>query len=449
MVKNKTQFQGVLKRKRYFRVLGVKFFIVPVAMVFVLGLVFMRQRPRTVPPSQNFSFNSSQGLKLRDEVRKRDFWFLTASPAQAQTYDLTIKHGEVQAGETMSNLLRPYLSIGEILSLARETDPVFPVKRIAAGSPYRLYLSRKQLVGLEFEVSNEDKLVISLLKVKPLVKTEKIHYALRESLVSGVIKDNLFLAMTEQGERPVLAMMLADIFAWDIDFIRDVRIGDSFKVLVQKRFRKGRFCGYGRILAAEFVNQGSLFQAFWYKGQNGQGDYFDAQGLALRKTFLKAPLHFTRISSRYSLHRYHPILKIVRPHRGVDYAAPRGTPIKSVADGKVIAKAYSRAAGRYVKIRHPNGYVTIYNHMSRFSKGLKKNKFVRQGEVIGYVGATGLATGPHLDFRVKHHGRFINPLKIKSSPVKPIPKAELARFKAQIKPLQIALAKDQQILAEK
>jgi murein DD-endopeptidase MepM/ murein hydrolase activator NlpD len=209
-------------------------------------------------------------------------------------------------------------------------------------------------------------------------------------------------------------------------------------LIVEKRYRKGLFENYGDILAAQFVNQGREFQAFRYT-LSDRTEFFNAKGEAVRKTFLKAPLHFTRISSGYSLHRRHPILNVVRPHRGIDYAAPVGTPIKTVADGVVICRRYDRHAGRYVKVRHCNGYVTVYNHMSRFARDVKRGSRVEQGQVIGYVGSTGLSTGPHLDFRVKKNGHYLNPLKIKSEPAKPVPQQEMQAFQDTIKPLVAVL----------
>jgi murein DD-endopeptidase MepM/ murein hydrolase activator NlpD len=200
---------------------------------------------------------------------------------------------------------------------------------------------------------------------------------------------------------------------------------------VEKRFRKGNPAGYGHILALDFHNRDRTFKAFRYTDADGRTSYFDERGQSMRKAFLKAPLSFTRISSGYSNRRFHPILKRWRPHHGIDYAAPTGTPIRTIGDGVVTAKAYDKAAGRYVKIRHPRGYETVYNHMSRFGKSIRTGKQVKQGEVIGYVGTTGYATGPHLDFRVKRHGSYVNPLNMKSPPTNPVPAQEMARFREE------------------
>ncbi len=345
----------------------------------------------------------------------------------------------VQSGDTITEILSDYLTVPEIHVLDKRCRDVFSLQKIKTGHAYRVVLEKRQLQRFEYEIDSEHKLLIHVDKNRDFsVSKTKIHYTVKNEIIKGTIKNNLFKAMKTSGESSYLAIALADIFAWDIDFIRDIRTGDSFKLIVEKRYRKGSFDNYGDILAAQFNNQGQKFMAFLYE-LDGRAEYFNAQGKSVRKTFLKAPLHFTRISSGYSMHRKHPILNVVRPHQGIDYAAPTGTPIKTVADGVVICRRYARHAGRYVKVRHCNSYVTVYNHMSRFARGIKRGSKVKQGEVIGYVGSTGLATGPHLDYRVKQNGRYRNPLKIKSDPAKPIPQSEMKQFQSKIQPLLAVL----------
>jgi murein DD-endopeptidase MepM/ murein hydrolase activator NlpD len=247
-------------------------------------------------------------------------------------------------------------------------------------------------------------------------------------VVRASILSSLFSAVNDVGEGPELAFSLADIFAWDIDFIRDIREGDSFKVLVEKRFREGAFSGYGPILAAEFDNNDEIYKAYRFEAKDGRADYYDEEGKSVRKAFLKAPLKFSRISSGFTNRRFHPILKRYKPHRAIDYAAPTGTPIHSVGSGVVTRKGYTKYNGRYVRIRHNSIYQTHYNHMSRFAKGIKVGARVDQGQTIGYVGATGLATGPHLDFRMYKNGVAVNPLKVKTPSAAPVPKALLTEF---------------------
>jgi murein DD-endopeptidase MepM/ murein hydrolase activator NlpD len=251
-------------------------------------------------------------------------------------------------------------------------------------------------------------------------------------LIRGTITSSLFEAVAESGETPELTMSLADIFAWDIDFIRDIRVGDSFQALVEKRFRDGSPAGYGRILAAEFTNQGTTYRAFLYQDGNNRPSYYDGEGNSVRKAFLRAPLAFSRISSGFTMRRYHPVTKTWKAHPAIDYAAPKGTPIKTVGDGTIIKKGYTKYNGNYIKIRHNNSYETLYLHMSGFAKGISQGKRVLQGQTIGYVGSTGLATGPHLCFRMYNNGSPVNPNKVRAKAAPPVSKERMAEFKTSI-----------------
>lgn len=352
---------------------------------------------------------------------------------------LRVEEREVQSGDTATSILDDYMQESSIYLLSRRTRDIFSLRRIRAGNTYRLFFEDDVLTRFEYDIDDERKLCVRFEKGDFEVCAEKIDYRTRRKLVEGTIKTNLFETVEETGESAQLAVKLAEIFAWDIDFIRDIRENDSFKMIVDKRYRDKEFAGYGDIQAAQFTNQGRTYQAFLFENTKGRCEYYTPDGQAVRKTFLKAPLNFTRISSGYSLHRRHPVLNVVRPHRGIDYAAPRGTPIKSVADGKVIEKDYEKGGGRYIKIRHKNGYVTIYNHMHRYARKIHRGAEVAQGQIIGYVGSTGLSTGPHLDYRVKKFGHYINPLKIKSKPVRPLPEDKMPAFKKKIQPLAAVL----------
>ncbi|MEJ2199794.1 MAG: peptidoglycan DD-metalloendopeptidase family protein, partial [Desulfuromonadaceae bacterium] len=238
--------------------------------------------------------------------------------------------------------------------------------------------------------------------------------------------------VAELGEEPELALALADIFAWDVDFVRDIRVGDAFSARVEKRYREGKPAGYGRILAAEFFNRGERYLAVLFKDGDQPASYYDAGGKSVRKAFLKAPLAFSRISSGFSMKRFHPIAKTWRAHPAIDYAAPTGTPIKAVGDATISQIGYSKYNGNYIKLRHTGSYETLYLHMSRFAKGMKRGKKISQGTVIGYVGATGLATGPHLCFRMFKNGNPVNPYKIKTPAAQPISSAHMEEFKSMI-----------------
>ena len=342
--------------------------------------------------------------------------------------------GTIQPKETISSLLGAYISDRELQDLAHQSRHSFSGLR--TGQPYRLYVTDGLLESFEYDIDRNDQLIIRREKGKLDVSRVPIDYEVRTELVRGTVSTNLFDAVAHAGETAEVAVRLADIFAYDIDFIRDLRHGDSFQVLLEKRFRQGSPAGYGRMLAAEFTNQGKTHQAFLFKDGNRPAAYYNARGESLRTMFLRAPVSFTRISSGFEMKRFHPIAKTWRAHPAIDYAAPTGTPIHVVADGSVIKKGYTSGNGNYIKIQHARGYETVYLHMSRFAKGVASGKRVRQGEVIGYIGSTGLATGPHLCFRMTRNGNPVNPnTVIRTAPAAPLASERLAEFRAIIAPL--------------
>ncbi len=339
--------------------------------------------------------------------------------------------GTIDRGETLSSLMGNYFSAQDIYRLAKECEKIFPVRDLCAGRPFCLHLEDGSFKCFTYEIDSDEQLLISYEDDQFAVSKKAIAYQVERTVINGMIESSLFLTVSRLGEGPELACRLADIFAWDIDFMRDLRIGDSFRVLIEKRYRDGVFAGYGRLLATEFVNQGESFRAVYFVDKE-QSAYYDAEGRSLKKAFLKAPLSYSRISSGYSNRRLHPVLNVWRPHRAIDYAAPVGTPIKAVAGGVVTQRSYDKNNGNKVRLRHANQYETTYIHLSRFGRGIKVGKKVTQGQVIGYVGATGLATGPHLDYRVFKNGRPINPLKIERIPSAPLPGPSLPEFKLRV-----------------
>ncbi len=246
--------------------------------------------------------------------------------------------------------------------------------------------------------------------------------------IEGVVESSLFQAVSSAGGRPALAVGIAEIFRWDVDFLRDLRKGDSFVVVVDRQTIAGDFYRYGTIFAARFTNKNKAMDAVIYPDKDGRLGYYDLDGNPLRKMFLRSPLKFSRVTSSFSNSRFHPVLKRRMPHYGVDYGAPVGTEVHATADGVVTLAGRNGGAGNMVSVRHPNGYETNYLHLSKYGRGIKKGVRVSQGQVIGYVGSTGLSTGPHLDYRVKQNGRWINPLTISSPPVKPLEADRLQRF---------------------
>ncbi len=257
-------------------------------------------------------------------------------------------------------------------------------------------------------------------------------------VVEGTVTSSLFDAVAKSGEADTLAVALADLFQWDIDFHREVWSGDTFAILVERVRSEGRTVGYGPIVAARYVNRGKRYSAIGYAVGSGKASYYDERGNPLRKQFLRAPLRFSRVTSRFSLARLHPILGVKMPHWGVDYGAPAGTPVMATADGQVTFAGWRGGGGKAVEVRHAGGYVTAYLHLSRYAAGIRPGARVEQGQVIGFVGSTGLATGPHLDYRITQNGRHLNPLGIGRDPAPPLPPEEqprFARWAAQVLPV--------------
>ncbi len=270
---------------------------------------------------------------------------------------------------------------------------------------------------------------------KPVVVTS--------ALARGTIKDSLYQSAVDEDIDFELAWALVDIFAWDIDFFVDLRAGDHYAFLYDQHFRDGKLVGNGRVVAAHFHNGSTQHRAYYYQAPGKRADYYDDQGNSLRKVFLKSPLRYARISSGFSKRRLHPILKIYRPHPGIDYAAPTGTPVVAVGDGRVISRRWKNGYGRFIAIRHNSRYITSYGHLYRYASKIKVGSNVKQGQVIGYVGASGLASGPHLDFRMKKDGRFVNPLKNRLPAARPVPPNYLSDFKKRVASLEEELAQTQ------
>lgn len=253
--------------------------------------------------------------------------------------------------------------------------------------------------------------------------------------VRGVLEGGLEGALANAGAPGELAYAVAEVLQWDLDFNRDLRRGDEFEVLFEERFLEGRPAGLGEVLAVRYVNRGRAIEAYRF----AEGAYYDAEGRPLQKMFLRSPMPYSRITSRFSSRRFHPVLKVHRPHYGVDYGAPTGTPARVTASGVVAFMGWDGGGGKTVKVRHPNGYLTAYLHLSRFPSGLRVGDRVQQGEVIGYVGSTGLSTGPHLDYRVQKSGRWIDPLSLRSVPADPVPTTRLADFRALRDAMRVSL----------
>ena len=335
---------------------------------------------------------------------------------------------EVKAGDSLASIfLRNGFSSRDVHEITRtehgkQLAEIFPGHRLAftklGNTLETLTYSTDRLTSHTFHRDGDQFTAITQVFQPDRVTTYK----------HSSIDSSLFVASQRAGLPDNLTMRLAQIFQWDIDFVLDIRPGDEFFVLFEELYFEGEFVGYGDILAAEFVNQGRRYRAVQYQTQSGRKDYFTPDGISMRKAFLRAPVEFSKISSRFNMRRLHPVRKTVRPHRGIDYAAPIGTPILAAGDGRINTATRNRANGRYIIINHGQQFVTKYLHLSKFARGIKAGKRVKQGQVIGYVGATGLVTGPHLHYEFLVNGVHMNPRTVALPKAKSIAKGELPQF---------------------
>ena len=307
--------------------------------------------------------------------------------------------------------------------------------KLTPGEKVTFFFQQKKLIAIEKILDKDTKIYLDLEKQKISKKPLHTDIETRIAFAQGTIKDSLYIAGLRSGLSDNLIMELIHIFAWDIDFNLDIRKGDQFSVLYEKIYSDGSFLRNGRILVAEYINKGKAKLAILFNKAGKNIGYYTLDGSPLKKSFLRSPVAFTRISSRFTLGRYHPILHKIRAHKGVDYAAPIGTPVKSVGKGRVYFKGYSRGFGRTVIIKHANNITTLYAHLSAYRRKLKKGSKVKQGQVIAYVGKSGLATGPHLHFEFRVNGHHKNPLKVKLPKAKKLNAKDLKQFKQQAQPL--------------
>lgn len=342
--------------------------------------------------------------------------------------------GEVGSGETMGGILNRYgISALVVDRLDKASAEVFPLRNIRAGHKYTAFIHEDSLYAphldwLVYETSVTDYVVFGFHDNDSVsIRKDCKEYTLRRTKKSAVINSSLWGAIMEQDLPYALAADLEDIYQWTVDFF-GIQKGDSFTVIYDERFIDDTVSvGIGRIWGAKFTQSGKEFYAIPFR-QGGKIQYWEADGGSLRKQMLKAPLKYSRISSRFTYARKHPIYKVYRPHTGVDYAAPKGTPVHAVADGVVIFKGWGGGGGNTLKIKHAGNLQTGYLHLSRFAKGISKGSRVSQGQLIGYVGSTGASTGPHLDYRIWKNGTPIDPLKIPSEPAEPISKENRPLF---------------------
>ena len=327
----------------------------------------------------------------------------------------------VGAGQHLSSILSSNgVNLGSIDTVARNAIPVFDVRKIRQGNNYTIFQTPDSTKKVRYFVYENSPILYTVFELFDSLRVyqgeKEVIYKMKA--VQGEIQSSLWNAMKASGLDPMLALNLENVYAWTIDFF-SLQKGDRFRFIYDEIYVDSTSIGINNIYAAQFDYYGKEILAFRFEKNDSTG-YYNEKGENLQKQFLKAPLKFSRISSGFSGGRMHPILRIVRPHHGVDYSAPTGTPVMSIGEGTVISKGWAGGGGNTIKVRHNSVYTTVYMHLSRYADGINQGSRVRQGQVIGYVGSTGLSTGPHLDFRVYKGGSAVNPLTVESPPAKPV-----------------------------
>jgi murein DD-endopeptidase MepM/ murein hydrolase activator NlpD len=328
-------------------------------------------------------------------------------------------------------LKRKGLDHETIMDVVEAAEPHVDLRRVRRGDTFSLARPDSALEALRFDIDRERYLIIQreLGSMRAEIGNYPVERVVR--VARGEIQTNLFDALKLNGADPVLADQLAEILGWSIDFFRDLRVGDRYEVLYTEHRRENETVRDPQVLAVRFTNQGREYRAYRFDNELGLPAYYDETGDSLERQFLRAPLKFTRISSNFSHRRLHPVLKRYRPHYGVDYVAPTGTPIFATGDGTIIERRRDRASGNFVGIRHGNGYESYYLHLSRFVKGQRVGQKVKQGDVIGFLGSTGWATAPHLDYRIKRNGKWVNPRNLDLPPADPVSEDRRNAFEAE------------------
>lgn len=422
---------GVIKRPRAYVALAL-----PIAIPLFLAAV--RAQPELGGPVQAALVPPPQ---LRYAELLRPF------RAELPEHSLILT---VEKNDTLGQILAAGgLSRGESAVLTAELSKSIDVRRLRPGQLIRFHYDQTGVVdSVQLKIVGWGEVGAVRNGTTFVVTSQQAQLREVQATISASIDHSLYEALRQQGEGPQLVQQLTDVFQWDVDFF-GLRKGDSFTVVVDKQYAGADFVGYGPITAARFTTRENTYEAFRHEQADGRAGYYSASGTPLRKQFLKAPLKFTRVTSGFSRKRFHPVLKYFRPHYGVDYGAPVGTPVMTTADGVVVEARYKPGEGNFIRVRHSSKYDTCYLHLSRFAKGLKKGTRVTQGDVIGYVGKTGLASGPHLDYRVSENGKWLNPLELKSITPDPLRGKSLTNFRANVARLLPRLAQASQDVAQK
>ncbi|MFC2101222.1 M23 family metallopeptidase [Bacteroidota bacterium] len=414
--------------------------LIEVIILVLLGLIMI--------------FVTHQYLNRQQVIEKDD---VTDSPIPEIEYgintdSLLVFKNEVKENQFLADILLSYgIEYQTIDLMVKKSDSVFDVKKIRPGDTYALLCKADSSETVQYFIYETSLTSYIVFDLRDTVHVESHEREITRELLSasGEISTSLWNELVRQGANPNLALEMSEVYAWAIDFF-GLQKGDQFRVIYEQLLVEDKVVGLGKIKAALFKHNSKDFYAYYFV-QDSIGDYFDEEAQSLRRTFLKAPLRFSRISSRFSNSRLHPVLKIRRPHHGVDYAAPTGTPVQAIGDGNVIFAGRKGGAGNMIKIKHNGTYTTAYLHLSAYGKGIKQGAFVKQGDIIGYVGSTGLSTGPHLDFRFYKNGQAVDPLKVESPPAEPVDSTHMERFnllvnnlKSELDHIQISKNKKQE-----
>jgi murein DD-endopeptidase MepM/ murein hydrolase activator NlpD len=391
--------------------------------IYLISLLILSYSCRNSAPEINIPESTVTDSFSAGENQNRVFMYGIPS----DSFDLF--NGHIKPNGFLSDILVSHgVSMADIDQVVRNYRSVFDVRNIRAGNDYILFCDRDSAARVRYLVYEHDPTTCYVFSFNDSLNITPFRKKIRSEIkyASGTIETSLWDAMIGKGFHPSLAISLSEIFAWTVDFF-GLQKGDNFKVIYEDLSIDGKPLGTGRIYGARFDRSGSVVTAIPFL-QDGRESYFDVDGNSLKKAFLKAPLQFSRISSHFSSSRLHPILRIRRPHYGVDYAAPVGTPVHAIGDGRVTAATTENGSGKMVRIQHNSVYATAYLHLSRFGQGIAPGAFVKQGDIIGYVGTTGLSTGPHLDFRFYRNGSPVDPLKVEAPPVEPVSPENMEKF---------------------
>lgn len=407
--------------------------LVLTVLVGVNLYVFLWRGGTSVPDVMDRAAMAGEEIPADEAPAESDGLATTPSEAPAQEVDEgRSARGQVESGDSLGGILRREgLDTAAADELIRALRPHMDFRAIRVGQTYRIHFDADgQVDGFEFEVSRTLTVKVertgegTLEGAKVEAQTD-----IRTHQMSGRIDSSLYASIKGAGEDTGLVAFFVDVFAYDLNFYTDTHPGDTFKLIVEKEYLGDEFLRYRRVIGAEYAGKAGTFRAFWWKAPDvDEGSYYNEEGLAIERSLLKTPLKFARISSRFNPRRMHPVLHVRRGHFGVDYAAPTGTPVWSAAHGKIIFRGWRGGGGNTVIVKHDNGLQTLYLHLSKFRRGQKVGQRVKAKTVIGYVGSTGMSTGPHLHFSVKQNGRYVDPLKMKMSRGEPVPKKWRAKF---------------------